>query len=221
MAQALRQPLNIEFFFCPRVLQMGDDLSSVDASVEDAALLARAREGDTTAFDDLITRHREKIYMHICYMVRNDEDALDLTQDTFIRAWRSLARFEGGASFSSWLYRIATNAAIDHCRKRKNRPQTEIELGPMKIDAASRTTPASPGVPGSGLDQREIKRRIEAAFAQLSPEHRAVIVLKEIEDCSYEEMARRIGCSLGTVMSRLFYARKKLQTLLGDLHDEI
>jgi len=195
---------------------MGDDLSSVD----ETGCLARAREGDTSAFGDLITLHRGKIHMHIFYMVRNEEDALDLTQDTFIRAWRSLARFDGRASFSSWLFRIATNAAIDLCRKRKSRPQTEVELGPMKIDAASRTTPSPAEVPGAGLDRAEIKRRIEGAFAQLSPEHRAVVVLKEVEDCSYEEIARRLGCSPGTVMSRLFYARKKLQTLLADLHEE-
>jgi RNA polymerase sigma-70 factor (ECF subfamily) len=90
----------------------------------------------------------------------------------------------------------------------------------MKIDAASHTTPSSPEAPGHGLDRAEIRRRIEAAFTQLSPEHRAVIVLREIEDLSYEEIARHVGCSLGTVMSRLFHARKKLQTLLGDLHDE-
>ena len=91
----------------------------------------------------------------------------------------------------------------------------------MKIDPASRTTPSSPEAPGTSLDRAEIKRRVEQAFSALSPEHRAVIVLKEIEDLSYEEIARHIGCSLGTVMSRLYYARKKLQTLLHDLHEEI
>lgn len=91
----------------------------------------------------------------------------------------------------------------------------------MKIDPASRTTPAAADPPGEGADRAEIRRRIEEAFAQLSPEHRAVIVLKEIDDLSYEEIARRVGCSLGTVMSRLFYARKKLQTLLEDLHEEL
>lgn len=196
---------------------MGDNPSPV----EDAVLLASAREGDTSAFDELITRHREKIYMHINYMVRNEEDALDLTQETFIRAWRSLARFDGAASFSSWVYRIATNAAIDLCRRRQTRPQAELEVGPMKIDAASRTTPTAPELPGAGLDRAEIRRRIEEAFAKLSPEHRAVIVLREIEDMSYEAIAKHIGCSLGTVMSRLFHARKKLQTLLDDLHDTI
>lgn len=91
----------------------------------------------------------------------------------------------------------------------------------MKIDAASHTTPSQPEVPGESVDRAEIRRRIEAAIAQLSPEHRAVILLKEIDDLSYEEIAGRIGCSLGTVMSRLFYARKKLQTLLSDLHEEL
>ncbi len=184
-------------------------------------MLARARDGDTVAFDSLITRHRERIYVHTFQIVRNEEDALDLTQETFIRAWRSLAGFDGTASLSSWLHRIATNASIDLCRRRRIRPQTEIESGPMEIDPASRTTPSKPETPGSGLDRAEIKRRIEEAFSTLSPEHRTVIVLREIEDLSYEEIARHLGCSLGTVMSRLFYARKKLQTLLRDLHEEL
>jgi len=196
---------------------MGDNPSTAD----DSALLAQARGGDTVAFDELITRHRGKIYMHIGYMVRNEEDALDLTQETFIRAWNSLARFDGAASFSSWVHRIATNAAIDLCRRRQTRPQAELEQGDMKIDAASRTTPSSPETPGTGIDRLEIRRRIDSAFAQLSPDHRAVMVLKEMEDMSYEEIAQHIGCSLGTVMSRLFYARKKLQTLLDDLHEEL
>jgi RNA polymerase sigma-70 factor (ECF subfamily) len=91
----------------------------------------------------------------------------------------------------------------------------------MNIDPASRTTPSRPEAPGTSLDRTEIKRRVEEAFSALSAEHRAVIVLKEIEDLSYEEIARHLGCSLGTVMSRLFYARKKLQTLLRDLHEEL
>jgi RNA polymerase sigma-70 factor, ECF subfamily len=193
---------------------MGDDPVEV-------SLLARARDGDTVAFDNLITLYREKIYMHTFQIVRNAEDALDLTQDTFIRAWRSLPRFDGTAAFSNWLRRIATNAAIDHCRRRRIRPQAEIEPGSLKIDPASRTTPSRAEEPGAGLDRGEIKRRIEEAFLALSPEHRAVVVLKEIEDLTYEEIAQHIGCSLGTVMSRLFYARKKLQSLLRDLHEEL
>lgn len=192
---------------------MGDD-------PEEAGLVARSRGGDTLAFDELVTRYRDRIHMHVYQIVRNEEDALDLTQEAFVRAWRSLSRFDGKSRFSSWLYRIATNAAIDLCRRRRNRPQTEIDGGPMMIDAASRTTPSRDPAPGDAMDHREIRRRVEAAFLDLSPEHRAVVVLKEIEDLSYDEIAARIGCSIGTVMSRLFYARKKLQSLLRDLHEE-
>jgi RNA polymerase sigma-70 factor, ECF subfamily len=193
---------------------MGDDPEEVN-------LLARAQSGDTVAFDNLITLHRERIYMHVFQIVRNEEDALDLTQETFIRAWKSLKRFDAAAPFSSWLHRIATNAAIDLCRRRQVRPQTQISSGALKIDPASRTTPSRPEVPGTSLDRAEIKRRVEEAFTALSPEHRAGIGLKEIEDLSCEEIARHLGCSMGTVMSRVFYARKKLQTLLRDLHEEL
>jgi RNA polymerase sigma-70 factor, ECF subfamily len=193
---------------------MGDD-------PEEVSLLARAQSGDTAAFDNLITLHRERIYMHLFQILRNEEDALDLTQETFIRAWKSLKRFDAAAPFSSWLHRIATNAAIDLCRRRQVRPQTQISSGTLKIDPASRTTPSRPEVPGTSLDRAEIKRRVEEAFTALSAEHRAVIVLKEIEDLSCEEIARHLGCSMGTVMSRVFYARKKLQTLLRDLHEEL
>ena len=108
--------------------------------------------------------------------------------------WRG---FDGTATFSNWLHRIATNASIDLCRRRRIRPQTEIESGSMNIDPASRTTPSSREAPGTSLDRAEIKRRVEEAFSALSPEHRAVIVLKEIEDLSYEEIARHLGCSSG------------------------
>lgn len=195
---------------------MDDDSQMYDEN----DLLARARQGDLSAFDQLITLHREKIYMQNCYMVQNPEDALDLTQDTFLRAWKSLDRFDGKVPFLAWVRRIATNVSIDLCRRRKRRPQTELELGPMRIDAASRTTPSSGEVPGSGLDRREIRRRIDVALETLSPDHRAVIILREIEELSYEEIARHLGCSQGTVMSRLFHARKKLQAQLNDLHEE-
>ena len=193
---------------------MGDDS-------EESRLVARARNGDTKAFDSLITLHRDRIYMHAFQIVRNEEDALDLTQEIFIRAWKALGGFDGTATFSSWLHRRAPPAAIDLCRRRRTRSQTEIGSGTMKIDPASQTTPSGGEVPGLSVDRAEIRRRVEEAFATLSPEHRAVIVLKEIEDLSYEEIAEHLRCSLGTVMSRLFYARKKLQGLLRDLHEEL
>lgn len=193
------------------------------ATADDLALCRRAQEGDTAAFDELITRHREKIHMLTWQIVHNEEDALDLTQETFLRAWRSLPRLnlKNAASPLAWLRRIATNAAIDLFRKRRHRPQAELEDAALKIDAASRTTPSAGEVPGRGLDRELIRQRLSAALEKLSPEHRMVIVLKEMEDMSYEEIGRAAGCSTGTVMSRLFYARKNLQALLRDLHDEL
>jgi len=188
----------------------------------EADLLARSRTGETTAFDQLITLHRDRVYMVAYHILRNHEEALDVAQDTFVRAWRSLARFDGTSSLRSWLTRIATNASIDVVRRRQSHPQTEFDAVPgMAIDAASRTTPSQPAKPSESLDRAEIRTRFEQALGTLSDDHRAVIVLKEIEDLSYQEIADTVGCSLGTVMSRLFYARKKLQDQLRDLYEQL
>lgn len=190
------------------------------AEESETDLLRRARDGDTRAFDGLITRNRERVYMQAYMIIRNEEDACELCQEAFIKAWRSLHRFDGRFSFASWLRRIVSNAAIDLCRTRSRRPQTGLDSGELKPEAASRTTPSAGEIPGSGADREMLRTRIAAAFEALSPEHRQVIVLKEIENLSYREIAAEAGCSTGTVMSRLFYARKKLQDLLSDLKDE-
>lgn len=192
-----------------------------DERAEEAELVERSRRGDTHAFDALITIHRERVYMIAQHILRNNEEALDVTQETFLRAWKNLARFDGAATLASWLSRIATNASIDLVRRRNAHPQTEFDVAPMAIDAASRTTPSQPASPADNLDHAEIRERFQRALDTLSPEHRAVIVLKEIEDLSYQEIADSVGCSIGTVMSRLFYARKKLQNELRDLHEEL
>lgn len=184
-------------------------------------LLARSREGDTRAFDQLVTRHRDRVFMVANSILRNEDEALDVTQETFLRAWRNLARFDGAASLVSWLARIATNAAIDVVRRRQAHPQEEFESGVQAIDAASRTTPSQPPPAGASLDAAELRARFDAALGTLSSEHRAVIVLKEIEDLSYQEIAEAVGCSTGTVMSRLFYARRKLQTQLRDVYEQL
>ncbi|MGH8048476.1 MAG: RNA polymerase sigma factor [Chthoniobacterales bacterium] len=188
---------------------------------DESDLVKKSRAGDTSAFDRLITLHRDRVYMIANNILRNNEDALDVAQNTFLRAWKNLARFDGSAPFGGWIARIATNASIDLIRRRQSHPQTEFEAVPMAIDAASRTTPSRPAKPGESIDREEIRKRFQSALATLSAEHRAVIVLKEIEDLSYQEIADSIGCSIGTVMSRLFYARKKLQTELRDLYEEL
>ncbi|MCK9588361.1 MAG: sigma-70 family RNA polymerase sigma factor [Terrimicrobiaceae bacterium] len=186
----------------------------------ESELLGRARGGDTKAFDEIVTCHRSRIYALIFQILRNQEDALDLTQDTFIRAWRSLRKFDGRHPLGTWLHRIATNAAIDLIRRRQARPQCELNDGAMSVDPASRTTPSAPAVPGESIDRQDLRAILDRALASLSPEHRAVVVLREVEELSYEEIAERTKTSMGTVMSRLFYARKHLQTLLKDAHEE-
>lgn len=187
----------------------------------ETGLISQSRSGDTVAFDQLITIHRDRVYMIANHILRNNDDALDVTQETFLRAWKSLARFDGSATFGSWLSRIASNASIDLIRRRQSHPQTEFEAAPMSIDAASRTTPSQPDRPGESIDRTEMRERFEAALGTLSLEHRTVVVLKEVEDLSYQEIADTVGCSIGTVMSRLFYARKKLQNELRDFYENL
>jgi RNA polymerase sigma-70 factor (ECF subfamily) len=153
-------------------------------------------------------------------MVRNEQEAWDLAQKSFLRAWRSIHRFKGQSSFYTWLYRIVTNVTIDALRRKGMHGEVEfddqIALG--QVDPASRTTPSAAPLPHSKLDQEEIRQRIDEAIDKLSPGQRAVIVMRELEDLSYGEIAEILDCSIGTVMSRLFYARKKLQTLLRDVY---
>lgn len=155
------------------------------------------------------------------HITRNEEDALDVAQDAFVRAWKALSKFDGTSPFASWVSRIASNAAIDLIRRRNAHPSTGFEAAPMAIDAGSRTTPKSPEAPGASLDRAAMRDAFETALATLSPEHRAVILLKEVEDLSYQEIADSVDCSIGTVMSRLFYARRKLQVELKDFYEKL
>jgi len=182
-------------------------------------LLARARTGDTGAFDEIITLHRQRVFAIAYQILRNEDDAMDVAQETFIKAWHSLGKFDGRHPLGTWLHRIATNASIDVVRRRQVRPQCGLE-GDLAVDAASRTTPSCPPAPGVGMDLRELRSRLDRALASLSAEHRTVIVLREVEELSYEEIAARMRTSIGTVMSRLYYARRHLQTQLKDTHEE-
>ncbi len=184
-------------------------------------LLERSRRGDTQAFGELVTLHRQRIYGVVFQIVRDPDDALDLVQDTFIKAWRSLASFDGRHKFTTWLHRISTNAAIDLCRKKQRRPQDEWDDQHFSPDAASHTRPSSPRMPGVSIDEDEIRRRIDAAMARLNPVQRATLILREVEGFSYEEIAEQTGVSTGTVMSRLFHARRNMQNELKDFYGSL
>lgn len=185
----------------------------------DATLVARAQRGDAQAFDELVTRHRNRTYAMIRAMVKNEADAWDLSQETFIKAWKALPRFKAEARFSTWLYRIAHNTVYDWLRRKRPESGDEINdevFGETRIDPASRTTPSGERRPDDALAGDELRARIEDALAKLSDDHRQSVILKDVQGLAYKEIAEVMDCSIGTVMSRLFYARKKLQELLKD-----
>src|SRR5690242_2006039 len=145
---------------------------------------------------------------------------MDVVQDAFIKAHKHLDKFEGNSSFYTWLYRIVMNLAIDHLRK--HRRVSPVELDEQQLNAATDDTLLPKllgGNPGRALMDKEIRARIDAALAELSENHRAVLVMRELEGLSYEEMAQAMNCSKGTIMSRLFHARKNMQRRLVDLLD--
>jgi RNA polymerase sigma-70 factor, ECF subfamily len=189
----------------------------------DRVLVKRCQAGDCDAFNQLVVRYRTKAFMMVYGMVQNEQDAWDLAQDGFLKAWKSIHRFKGESSFYTWLYRIMTNVTIDSLRRKGIHGEAEFDdrIAPGNIEPASRTTPSADLLPHQKLQQRDIRQRINEAIGKLSPEHRAVIVMKEMEDLQYSEIAEILGCSIGTVMSRLFYARKKLQAQLRDVYENL
>jgi RNA polymerase sigma-70 factor (ECF subfamily) len=203
-------------------MQTEATLAQVDVSELD--LVKQCQAGNTEAFDQLVTRYRTRVFAMIYNMVHNEQDAWDLAQDSFVKAWKSIRRFRGRSSFYTWIYRIVMNVTIDWLRKKQVKGagaefNDAIQL--KEIEPASRTLPKADPLPHERMEQSEIRTRIDNAIAQLSPEHRAVILMKEIEEMQYHEIAEALGCSIGTVMSRLFYARKKLQNLLKDVYENI
>jgi RNA polymerase sigma-70 factor (ECF subfamily) len=166
----------------------------------------------------LVERYQRRILGVVVGMVRNPEDAREVVQETFVRAFRNLDGFKGDSSFYTWLYRIAVNQAIDLQRRDAKRPTVEFDetlaAGAEAVDSGGKTGGEDPF---DSVRNRELGRKIFDAIDGLTPDHRAVILLREIEGLSYEEISQALGCSLGTVMSRLHYARKKLQVKLKDL----
>jgi RNA polymerase sigma-70 factor (ECF subfamily) len=199
-----------------------DPAFSSDEPDGDLLLVARAQQGDFSAYDELVTRHRGRIFAMIRNMIHQEADAWDLSQEVFIKAWNALPRFEAKARFSTWLYRIAHNAVYDWTRKRKLESVGELNdeiFERERIDSGSFTTPSGGVSPDETMAHGELREKIEAALAKLSPDHREAVLLKDVQGLSYKEIADVMGCTLGTVMSRLYYARQKLQSLLKDEYE--
>src|SRR5215472_6997023 len=203
---------------------MQTEATLAQSDVSELDLVKRCQAGDTEAFDELVTRYRTRVFGMIYNMVHNEQDAWDLAQDSFVKAWKSIQRFRGRSSFYTWLYRIVMNVTIDWMRRKQVKAgSTEFDdtTRLKEIDPASKTAPKADALPYETMQRNEIQTRIDQAIAQLTPEHRAVILMKVIEEMQYHEIAETLGCSIGTVMSRLFYARKKLQNLLRDVYENV
>src|SRR5215471_995060 len=190
------------------------------SSAEDPELVRRAQRGDMVAFEELVARHRDKIYARAFSMVRNEEEAIDLSQEAWVKGWRRLQQFQGEASFGTWMTRIVINLCLDQLRKQKRHRTESIEEMDEESGGVERQMPVLTINPTAGLERAELRRRIDQALGQLSYEHRTVLILHEFEEMEYKQIAKTMQCSIGTVMSRLFYARRKMAALLADMKKE-
>ena len=188
-------------------------------ALPDLELVERARGGDPEAFRDLVVRHQRRVYAVALGIVKDRDLAWDVSQEAFVRVHQHLAEFRDEASFPTWLHRITARLAIDVLRKERPSRRNDVADVP---EAALRE--AAPGVLATALGtdpqetvlRRELSGRLTEALGQLPDLHRTVLVLREMDGLSYEELAERTGVPKGTVMSRLFHARKKMQALLAD-----
>lgn len=167
------------------------------------------------AFEELVVRHRDKIFARAFSMMRNEDEATDLSQEAWVKGWQRLKQFHGDSSFVTWMTRIVINLCLDQLRKHKRHRTESIELLDEESGGVERQMPVVTVNPTEGLERRELRQRIDRALAQLSMEHRTVLILHEFEELEYKEIAKKMKCSIGTVMSRLFYARRKMANLMA------
>ena len=191
------------------------------ASLADDVLVRRAQRGDMVAFEELVTRHRDKIYARAFSMMRNEDDAVDLSQEAWVKGWQRLKQFQGESSFLTWMTRIVINLCLDQLRKQKRHRLESIEQMDEETGGVERQMPVITLNPTEGLERQELRQRIDKALGQLSYEHRTVLILHEFEGLEYKEIAKRMVCSIGTVMSRLFYARRRMANLMASYKKEI
>src|SRR5213592_3725133 len=191
-----------------------------NASTSDEKLVRAAQRGDMVAFEELVARHRDKIYARAFSMMRNEDEAVDLSQEAWVKGWQRLKQFQGESSFVTWMTRIVINLCLDQLRKQKRHRAESIELMEEESGGVERQMPVVAANPTAGLERTELRARIDKALGLLSYEHRTVLILHEFEELEYKEIAKRMQCSIGTVMSRLFYARRKMAVLLAGLKRE-
>ena len=180
-------------------------------NLEETEMISRCQQGDQEALKEIFDKYHKKVYRIAYGVVRQREEALDIVQAVFIKLFRSIKNFKGRSHFYTYLYRMVMNTAIDHARKTGKQtissldqegsfqPSDDLEKGPERI-----------------LLQKELEERVKLAMDKLPAEQRAALIFRDVEGLSYQEMAEAMGCSIGTVMSRLHYGRKRIQELLKD-----
>lgn len=184
----------------------------------ETGLIERCRAGDQQAFDELVTRYERRVYSLAFRMTGNVEDANDLAQEAFVRVFTALPGFKGESSFSTWLYRIVTNVCLDELRRRGRQAVVSIDQPVLREDGALVRQTADPnGGPLDRLERTEVRQAVQLGISMLQPDHRAVLILRDLQGLSYEEIAVALGCSLGTVKSRLNRSRLALRDRLAGM----
>ena len=186
--------------------------------MSDQPLVERAKAGDLAAYDELIQRHQQRIYGLCYHLTSNHEDANDLAQESFLKAWKALKSFKGDARFYTWLYRVAYNTCLNHLKTRRNRTP-HLSLNDLDFNAENdpeMVELVSHNHPRREVGLAELQKGLNAALLRLSEEHRTVVVLHDVQGLAHEEIAKIMNCNPGTVRSRIFYARQQLQAWLSD-----
>lgn len=189
----------------------------------DLELVERAQKGDREAFKELVEKYQRKVYS-ICFgMLKNSEDSMDVSQEVFIKVYRYLEKFNQQSSFYTWLYRITVNLCIDHIRKHSRAKSVDYDDSIMRdgeVEGEENILPSTLGInPDKVYGRKELRKKMLEALETLSEKHRTILILREVEGLSYEEIAEVLNISKGTVMSRLFHARRYFQDALSEYLD--
>src|SRR6201984_1053961 len=213
----MSDPTTLKGAASPPAVEGSVEAAPAPVPPEDMALVQRSKAGDLAAYDELVRRYQERIYATIYHMTSNHEDANDLAQEAFIKAFYALKSFKGGSSFYALVYRIAVNKTINFLKQRKNRAHMSLddldfnaEHDPDLVALISEKTPRRE------INLAELQEKLNTAMQKLSEPHRLVVTLHDVQGLSHDEIAKIMNCNIGTVRSRLFYARQQLQAHLSD-----
>ena len=182
--------------------------------MQDELLIRRAQRGDADAFEQLLLEHQKNVY-NLCYrMAGNPDDAMDLSQETFLRAWRCLDQYQFASAFSTWLYRLCSNICIDFLRRRRRQQTVPLTFEDADGEEQTYAVPDAQPLPEEQVELKLTRETLAAAMAQLLPEHRAVLQLRVVNEMNYEQIADVLDIQIGTVKSRLSRARNQLKKIL-------